>query len=90
MKKIERAADRYHREILKQTESFTIVGYVPGAPMIRLTKFESLRAAKDRSIKLMEDNPRMRTVMLYASDQHERHVLVGSYDRELTFWPTQN
>jgi hypothetical protein len=88
--KIERAVDRYNREILDQTVSYTLCAFTPRAQWIRRPDITSLGAARELAVRLLKDNPRMRTVMLYAADQHERHVMVGSYDRKLQYKPVDN
>jgi hypothetical protein len=90
MMKIERAVDRYNREILSQTSSYTVSGFTPRGGWIREPEVESLVAAKELAVRLLTDHPRMRTVLLYAADQHERHVMVGSYDRQLRYKPVDN
>jgi len=87
--KIERAVDRYERDILKNVVSYTLCAFTPRAQWMRQPDIVSLGAARELAVRLLKDNPRMRTVMLYAADQHDRHVMVGSYDRKLQYKPVE-
>lgn len=88
--KIERAVDRYNQEILAQVVSYTVSGFTPRGGWNRTADIESLAAARELAVRLLNEHPRMRTVLLYAADQHERHVMVGSYDRQLRYKPVEN
>lgn len=88
--KIERAVDRYNQEILSQVVSYTVSGFTPRGGWNRTPDVESLAAAKELAVRLLRQNPDMRTVLLYAADQHERHVMVGSYDRQLRYKAVDN
>jgi hypothetical protein len=88
--KIDRAVDRYNREILEQVVSYTVSGFTPGRGWNRTPDVKSLAAAKELAVRLLRQNPDMRTVLLYAADQHERHVMVGSYDRKLHYKAVDN
>ena len=91
--KIERAVDRYHREILEDVRSYTVLGYIPGTRnggWTRADKIERLSEAKALAERWMYMNQDMRTVMLYAADRHNRHVMVGSYDRKLRYTAVDN
>ena len=70
--------------------SYTVSGFTPGSGWVRRPDIESLMEAKEFALGLMKQNPHMRTVLLYAADQHERHVMVGSYDRELRYKAVEN
>lgn len=87
---IERAVDRYNQEILAQVVSYTVSGFTPRGGWNRTADVKSLTEAKQLAISLLNEYPRMRTVLLYAADQHERHVMVGSYDRQLRYKPVDN
>lgn len=88
--KIERAVDRHNQEILAQAVSYTVSGFTPRGGWNRTADVPSLAAAKELAVRLLNEYPRMRTVLLYAADQHERHVMVGSYDRQLRYKPVDN
>ena len=88
--KIERAVDRYNREILRDARSYTISGYTPRSGWTQKSGIESLREAKSVAQDLLKQSTNMRTVLLYAADQHQRHVMVGSYDRMLQYKAVEN
>ena len=87
---IERAVDRYNQEILNQVVSYTVCGFTPRGGWNRTPDLKSLAAAKELAVRLLKQNQDMRTVLLYAADQHERHVMVGSYDRKLRYKAVDN
>jgi len=91
--KIERAVDRYHREILEDVRTYTVLGYTPGGPAggwVRYDQIERFSEAKWLAEKIMYENPSMRTSLVYAADRHQRHVMVGSYDRKLRYKEVEN
>lgn len=88
--KIERAVDRYNREILSNAETYTISGFTPGSGWTREAGIGSLNEAKKMAVRMLERDSAMRTVLLYASDSYERHVMVGSYDRRLRYKEVDN
>lgn len=87
---IERAVDRYNQEILRQVVSYTVCSFTPSGGWSRTADVESLAAAKELAVRLLKQNPNMRAVLLYAADRHERHVMVGSYDRALRYKAVEN
>lgn len=87
---IERAVDRHNQEILAQVVSYTICAFTPRQKRIREEGLASMDDAIERGVELLRQNPSTRTVMLYAADHHERHVMVGFLDRALRFHPARN
>lgn len=78
--------DKYEQSIRDNANEFVVAGFKPGSSVRSYMRFCDLRYAIEYGKQLLEDETRLRSIMVYALDEYEHHALVGTMRRDDMVW----
>ena len=78
--------DKYEQAIIQNAEKFVVVSFRPGTSSKNRMAFENLDYAVEYGRQLLNDEVRIRAVMVYAIDEDDHHALVGTINRHDMLW----
>lgn len=79
--------DAWEASIKENAVSFNIVLFVPGSSSRAKYSSNTLDNAKELSYSVMDNEPNVRSVMIYAIDANKHHALVGTINKQRVWKP---
>lgn len=77
--------DQYEQDIRDNAIAYNVVGFTPGSSSRMYMSFEDVNHAIMYSKQLLKDEVRIRSAMIYAIDEYEKHALVGTINRDMQY-----
>lgn len=74
--------DNHEQSIRDNASEYVVTGFKPGSSVRSYMRFADLRFAIEYGKQLLKDEIRLRSIMVYALDDHEHHALVGTIRRD--------
>lgn len=73
--------DRFEQNIRDTASEWVVSSFTPGTSVRGRMKFNELDYAIQYGRQLLEDEVRVRSIMVYALDEYDHHALVGTINR---------
>lgn len=77
--------DRYEQSIRDNAIAYSVVCFQPGTSSRTYAKFQDVRYCIEYGKQILSEPNRIRSVMIYALDEHDHHALVGTINRDLKY-----
>lgn len=77
--------DRYEQSIRDAAVAYSVVCFQPGTSSRTYATFDDVAYSIAYGKQILSEPNRIRSVMIYAIDEHDHHALVGTISRDLKF-----
>lgn len=75
--------DAHEQQVRDNAVSYSVVMYTPASSERERMSCPTLDIAKKCAQDALEEKPHIRSVMIYAVNEYQNHVMVGSIGRDL-------